>query len=154
VDTVVGGAVEKALQQALGSMENVADSGGTPPDAATKKQMLQEALGKAKEEMFTDAALNGGLDEKQLEMLGKVFDRAGEREMAKLEKTGTVEPKEPLGRGKDKLDPEQTDDTRSRQIMFENLKFKMNMLSEMMQSMSNILNTMHQNAENTIRAIR
>ena len=48
----------------------------------------------------------------------------------------------------------ETDATRSRQMMFEKLKFKMNMLSEMMQAMSAVMNVLHQNAENAIRAIR
>jgi hypothetical protein len=38
--------------------------------------------------------------------------------------------------------------------MFEKLKLQMNRLSEMMQAMSNVLNTLHQTAENAIRAIR
>ena len=38
--------------------------------------------------------------------------------------------------------------------MFETLKLKMTRLSEMMQAMSNILNAVHQTAENAIRSIR
>lgn len=153
VDKVIGGSVEKALQGAAGSIDNIVDAGGTPPSAAQKADILKGALAEQRAQLL-DEAKERGLDDKQAEALGRVFDRAGERELKKLEQTGKVEPHEPPGAGKDSVDPGQTDDTRSRQIMFEKLKFKMNMLSEMMQSMSNILNTMHQNAENTIRAIR
>lgn len=153
VDKVVGGSIEKALQGAAGSIDNIADVGGAPPSPAQKADILKGALAEQRAQLI-DEAKERGLDDKQAAALAKVFDRAGERELAKLAQTGKVEPREPPGAGKDTVDPGQTDDTRSRQIMFENLKFKMNMLSEMMQSMSNILNTMHQNAENTIRAIR
>ncbi|MBI1948121.1 MAG: hypothetical protein HYS27_20695 [Deltaproteobacteria bacterium] len=153
VDKVIGGSVEKALQGAAGSIDNIVDAGGAPPSPAQKADILKGALAEQRAQLL-DEAKERGLDDKQAEALGKVFDRAGERELQKLAQTGKVEPREPPGAGKDSVDPGQTDDTRSRQIMFENLKFKMNMLSEMMQSMSNILNTMHQNAENTIRAIR
>lgn len=153
VQHIIGGSIEKALQGAAGSIENVVDAGGAPPSAAQKADILKGALAEQKSQLL-DEAKERGLDNKQLEGLARVFDRAAERELKKLEATGKVEPREPSGAGKDSVDPGQTDDTRSRQIMFEKLKFKMNMLSEMMQSMSNILNTMHQNAENTIRAIR
>ena len=153
VEKVIGGSVEKALQGAAGSIDNIADAGGAPPSPAQKADILKGALAEQRSQLL-DEAKERGLDDKQAEALGRVFDRAGERELKKLAQTGKVEPREPPGAGKDSVDPGQTDDTRSRQIMFENLKFKMNMLSEMMQSMSGILNTMHQNAENTIRAIR
>ncbi len=153
VQHVVGGSIEKALQGAAGSIENIVDAGGAPPSAAQKADVLKGALAEQRAHLLAEAK-ERGLDDKQLEGLGRVFDRAAERELKKLETTGKVEPREPSGAGKDGVDPGQTDDTRSRQIMFEKLKFKMNMLSEMMQAMSNVLNTMHQNAENTIRAIR
>lgn len=153
VQHVVGGSIEKALQGAAGSIENIVDTGGAPPSTAQKADILKGALAEQRAHLL-DEAKERGFDDKQLEMLGRVFDRAGERELKKLGATGKVEPREPTGSGKDSVDPGQTDDTRSRQIMFEKLKFKMNMLSELMQAMSNVLNTMHQNAENTIRAIR
>lgn len=153
VQHVVGGSIEKALQGAAGSIENITDTGGAPPSAAQKADILKGALAEQRAHLL-DEAKERGFDGKQLDMLGRVFDRAAERELKKAEATGKVEPREPTGAGKDSVDPGQTDDTRSRQIMFEKLKFKMNMLSELMQAMSNVLNTMHQNAENTIRAIR
>ena len=47
---------------------------------------------------------------------------------------------------------ERSHESRSRQIMFETLKLKMTRLSEMMQAMSNILNAVHQTAEDAIRS--
>lgn len=42
----------------------------------------------------------------------------------------------------------------SRALMMEDLKFKMQQLTQMMQALSNVGNTMHQNAKNTIQNIR
>lgn len=44
--------------------------------------------------------------------------------------------------------------TRSRQMLWEELKQLQNELSQVMQALSNILNSMHQNAMNSVRAIR
>jgi hypothetical protein len=48
----------------------------------------------------------------------------------------------------------QLPDPKSRELMFEDLKNMNNLLSQMMQALGNILNSMHQNAMNSIRAIR
>jgi hypothetical protein len=95
-----------------------------------------------------------GFDGPALEALGVSFDHEAGTVRAETQKTGKVTSTEPRGQGTDKVDPTATDESRSRQIMFETLKLKMTRLSEMMQAMSNILNAVHQTAENAIRAIR
>lgn len=149
---IVGGGIDKALQSAAERIETIADQGKSV-SPAEQKQILQDEIAKQRASVAAEAKANG-YDADQQNGLLAAFDRQGARSVETFEKTGKIEPTSPSGAGKDTTDPAQTDDTRSRQLMFEKLKFKMNQLSEMMQAMSNILNTMHQNAENTIRAIR
>lgn len=149
---LVGDALDGALEAARSRIDSAADAGrAATPDA--QRQMLVEEIGRQREVLAKEAKANG-YDETATDGMLRAFDAEAGRRVTSFDKTGQVATDSPRGAGADAVDPTATDDTRSRQLMFEKLKFKMNMLSEMMQAMSNVLNTMHQNAENTIRAIR
>ena len=141
----------QATQKAADRIEEAKDRGAalTPTQ---QQDVLAEELGKASQGLIAEAK-KGGFDDKQLDALAQTFARQGAGAAKQLADKGKLEPTAPGGMGHSD-DPTASDDTRSRQLMFEKLKFKMNMLSEMMQAMSNVLNTLHQNAENAIRAIR
>lgn len=143
--------ITKAKQNAYERITESADRGKElSPDEQQK--VLGEELAKQQVALLKEAKA-AGMDDKQLDALGQAFARQGVKAAEQLKTDGKLEPTNPEGMGKSD-DPTASDDTRSRQLMFEKLKFKMNMLSEMMQAMSNVLNTLHQNAENAIRAIR
>jgi hypothetical protein len=145
------GVVESAQHTTAREFSAAADVGKvlTPEQKQTIWQRnLDAAKGKASTEMQAQgltpdqaAAALSGID---------VFATAAGDE---LQKTGKmVEPDAPSGT--EAVAPTDTNDTRSRQIMFEQLKLRSQAMSEMQQAMSNILNLMHQNAEAAIRAIR
>jgi hypothetical protein len=149
---LVGGAVDRVRNAVSEQLFNEKDAGRTPtPEAA--KQALEGALQHAKGQVLAEGQKNG-YSPAQLEALGAAFEHEAALVRAELEKTGTLQPTEPRGFNTDAVNPTGTDESRSRQIMFETLKLKMTRLSEMMQAMSNILNAVHQTAENAIRAIR
>jgi len=151
-DTLVGGAVDRVKNAVAEQLFNEGDAGRPlSPDAA--KQALEGALQNAKGQVLAEGQKNG-YSPAQLEALGAAFEHEANPVRAELAKTGTLKATEPRGFNTDAANPTGTDESRSRQIMFETLKLKMTRLSEMMQAMSNILNAVHQTAENAIRAIR
>lgn len=141
----------EATQKAADRIDEAKDR-GTEMTPEQQQAVLAEELGKASSGLLTEAK-QAGFDDKQLDALAQTFARQGAGAAKQLASEGKLAPTAPGGMGHTD-DPTASDDTRSRQLMFEKLKFKMNMLSEMMQAMSNVLNTLHQNAENAIRAIR
>jgi hypothetical protein len=153
VDGYVGGAVD-ALKNTLSSdIFNANDTRGQPLSKEAVQKMLDAEQPKAKAKLLADAKAQG-MDDKQLAALGTAFDHEAKALHEEVQKTGNLKATEPRGQGTDVVDPTSTDQSRSRQVMFEKVKLQMNRLSEMMQAMSNILNTLHQTAENAIRAIR
>jgi len=152
LETAVGKPVDDVRKAVSGALYEAKDSGkalGT--DAAMA--VLDKSLGDKKQALLQNAKA-AGYDDGQLQALGAAFDHEAQPLRDELKSTGQLEPGEPKGFGKDSVDPTGTGESRSRQIMFETLKLKMTRLSEMMQAMSNILNALHQTAENAIRAIR
>ena len=152
VDKVVGGVVDN-VRNALSADLFAAEDIGKPMDKATAQAKLTENLKQAKNELTAEAKKNG-FDDAQINALHTAFDHEAKGLHDELGKTGKLSATEPRGQGTDTLDPTATDESRSRQIMFEKLKLSMNRLSAMIQAMSNILNSLHQTAENAIRAIR
>ncbi len=152
VDAVVGGAVDKLKNMIAGDIFNANDVNKPMDKAAVQARLNQEAP-KAKQALLDEAKANG-FDAPALQALATTFDHETKALHEEVQKTGKLVSTEPRGQGTDELDPTATDQSRSRQVMFEKVKLQMNRLSEMMQAMSNILNTLHQTAENAIRAIR
>jgi hypothetical protein len=150
---LIDSSMTDAIRTANDKIKNLEDGGKKKLTKEQKGEILNVQVAVAREEVVQRCRDNG-MSEEQAQAFGHVFDRQADALRNRFERTGKIEPENANGAGMESTDPTETNDTRSRQIMFEQLKFKMNMLSEMMQSMSNILNTMHQNAENTIRAIR
>jgi hypothetical protein len=149
---LVGGAVDRVKNAVSEQLFNEKDA-GRPASPDTAKQVLEGALQNAKGQVLAEGQKNG-YSPAQLEALGAAFEQEANPVRAELAKTGTLQATEPRGFNTDAANPTGTDESRSRQIMFETLKLKMTRLSEMMQAMSNILNAVHQTAENAIRAIR
>jgi len=149
---IVGGAIDGVRNQVSSTAFNAADA-GKPLDKAATQKLLETALPGAKAKVLDDAKAQG-FTAPQLDALGVAFDHEAKGLSDELARTGKLGAADPKGQGADSLDPTATDDSRSRQVMFEKLKLQMNRLSEMMQAMSNVLNTLHQTAENAIRAIR
>jgi hypothetical protein len=149
---LVGGAVDKARNTAAEAAFNTADL-GKPLSKDEALKSLDGHFATARAELLKEAA-GKGFDAPALEALGASFDHEAGAVRGETQKTGKITSTEPRGQGTDAVDPTATDESRSRQIMFETLKLKMTRLSEMMQAMSNILNAVHQTAENAIRAIR
>lgn len=152
VDAVVGGAVDN-LKNSIANRAFTADDTGKKMTGAQVQALLDAEQPKAREKLLGEAKAQG-FDDKQLDALGVSFDNEAKALHDEVKKTGTLTTTEPRGHGKDFADPSATDESRSRQVMFEKVKLQMNRLSEMMQAMSNILNTLHQTAENAIRSIR
>jgi hypothetical protein len=150
---LIDSSMTDAIRTANDKIKNLEDGGKKKLTKEQKGEILNVQVAVAREEVVQRCRDNG-MSEEQAQAFGHVFDRQADALRNRVERAGKIEPENANGAGMESTDPTETNDTRSRQIMFEQLKFKMNMLSEMMQSMSNILNTMHQNAENTIRAIR
>lgn len=150
---LVDSSMAEGISQANGKIKNIEEGGRKKLTKEQKAAVLDEFLA-ARRHDVVQTGLENGLGRAEAEALGTVFDKGADALRARFARTGKMEPENTNGAGMEATDPAETNDTRSRQIMFEQLKFKMNMLSEMMQSMSNILNTMHSNAETTIRAIR
>ena len=121
----------------------IAGSGVEGPAA---EEALQKEFGKVKEELLAGAT-NHTPEEKAA--LSASFDAtaASVAQAPAPEGASTTAPAAAPEAPEGKSD-------RSRQIAFEHLKIMNQQLSEMMQAMSNILNQMHQTAENAIRAIR
>ena len=149
---LVGGAVDKARNSASEQIFNSTDSGDKPTLDASLK-LLDSHFGAARSEVIAEGQKNG-YNAGELEALGTAFDHEAQAVKTEAAAAGKVSSTEPRGQGTDVADQAGTDESRSRQIMFETLKLKMTRLSEMMQAMSNILNAVHQTAENAIRAIR
>jgi hypothetical protein len=150
--TLVGGALDGVRNDVAGKAFDASDA-GKPLDKAATQQLLEQALPGARQKLL-DEAKTQGFAAPQLDALGVAFDQQAKGLGDEVAKTGKLAAANPKGQGADALDPTSTDDSRSRQVMFEKLKLQMNRLSEMMQAMSNVLNTLHQTAENAIRAIR
>jgi hypothetical protein len=150
--SLVGGAVDGVRNQVARQAFDVADT-GKPLDKAGMQQLLGAALPQAKAKLLGEAKAQG-LNAQQQDALGVAFDAEAKGLSDEIARTGKLTAGDPKGQGADALDPTSTDQSRSRQVMFEKLKLQMNRLSEMMQAMSNVLNTLHQTAENAIRAIR
>jgi uncharacterized protein YukE len=150
--TLVGGAIDGLRNQVSGQAFHAADA-GKPLDKASTQKLLEQALPGAKQKLL-DEARTQGFTAPQLEALGVAFDHEAKGLSDEVARSGKLTAADPKGQGADALDPTSTDESRSRQVMFEKLKLQMNRLSEMMQAMSNVLNTLHQTAENAIRAIR
>jgi hypothetical protein len=150
--SIVGGALDGVRNQVSSAAFNAADA-GQPLDKAATQKLLDSALPGAKAKVLDDAKAQG-FTAPQLDALGVAFDHEAKGLTDEVARTGKLTASDPKGQGADALDPTSTDDSRSRQVMFEKLKLQMNRLSEMMQAMSNILNTLHQTAENAIRSIR
>lgn len=151
-ESLVGGAVDRTRNSVSETLYNQRDL-GTAPTPAQAKATLEGSLKEAKEKVLADAKAQG-YDAAQLDALGVAFEKEANPLRTELDKTGKLQTVEPRGFDTDAANPTGTDESRSRQIMFETLKLKMTRLSEMMQAMSNILNAVHQTAENAIRAIR
>jgi hypothetical protein len=151
-DAIVGAAVDGVRNQVASKAFNVADT-GRPLDKAATQQALAQALPGARAKLLDEAGAQG-LNASQLQAVGVAFDAEAKGLSDEIARTGKLTAGDPKGQGADALDPTSTDQSRSRQVMFEKLKLQMNRLSEMMQAMSNVLNTLHQTAENAIRAIR
>lgn len=149
---LVGGAVDRARNAVSEALYNQKDS-GQKPTPAQARATLEGTLGNAKAQVLAEAQRQG-FSPAQLEALGVTFDQEAAPLRKELAETGKLQTVEPRGFDTDAANPTGTDESRSRQIMFETLKLKMTRLSEMMQAMSNILNAVHQTAENAIRAIR
>ncbi len=148
---LVGGAVDKARDKTFGTLFSMKNERGQQPSSAEAVAMLDKDLAAGRSELLKEAA-SKGFDNNALEALGVAFDHEAKPLREEAATTGTVT--STSGLGTDNADATGTDESRSRQIMFETLKLKMTRLSEMMQAMSNILNAVHQTAENAIRAIR
>ncbi len=153
VDAIVGGAVDGLKNTVSADIFNANDTRAQPLDKAAMHKLIDAEQPKAKQKLLAEAKAKG-FDDAQLNALGTAFDHEAKSVHEEVEKTGKLAPTEPRGQGTDAADPTATDQSRSRQVMFEKVKLQMNRLSEMMQAMSNILNTLHQTAENAIRAIR
>jgi hypothetical protein len=151
-ESLVGGAVDRSRNAVSEALYNQTDIGKAPTPAQAKAT-LEGTLKDAKAQVMAEAK-SQGYDAAQLEALGVAFENEANPLRAELEKTGKLQTVEPRGFNTDVANPTGTDESRSRQIMFETLKLKMTRLSEMMQAMSNILNAVHQTAENAVRAIR
>jgi len=151
-ESLVGGAVDRTRNAVSETLYNQRDL-GTAPTPAQAKATLEGSLKEAKAKVLADAKAEG-YDAAQLDALGVAFEKEANPLRTELDKTGKLQTVEPRGFDTDAANPTGTDESRSRQIMFETLKLKMTRLSEMMQAMSNILNAVHQTAENAIRAIR
>jgi hypothetical protein len=151
-DAVVGQAVDQARNRVAEKLMNASDV-GKPLDKEASQKVLAQDLAQTREKVLGDAKGNG-FQAAQLDALGVAFDHEAKGLSDEIARTGKLKATEPRGQGTDAADPTATDESRSRQVMFEKLKLQMNRLSEMMQAMSNVLNTLHQTAENTIRAIR
>lgn len=151
-DSLVGGAVDRSRNAVSEALYNQRDS-GVAPTPAQAQATLAASLKEAKAKVLQEAKAQGH-DPAQLEALGVAFDKEAAPLHTELDKTGKLATVEPRGFDTDVANPTGTDESRSRQIMFETLKLKMTRLSEMMQAMSNILNAVHQTAENAIRSIR
>lgn len=149
---VIGNAVD-TVRNLVADKAFGANDINKPLDKPELQKLLDTELKKAKEKLQAEGKAAGWTDE-QLGALGAVFDGDAKALHEELNKTGKIEASEPRGQGTDHADPMETNNSRSRQVMFEKVKLQMNRLSEMMQAMSNILNTLHQTAENAIRAIR
>jgi hypothetical protein len=149
---VIGNAVD-TVRNLVADKAFGANDINKPLGKAELQTLLDAELKKAKEKLQAEGKAAGWTDE-QLGALGAVFDGDAKALKEELNKTGKLEASEPRGQGTDHADPMETNNSRSRQVMFEKVKLQMNRLSEMMQAMSNILNTLHQTAENAIRAIR
>ncbi|MBM4280092.1 MAG: hypothetical protein FJ137_04850 [Deltaproteobacteria bacterium] len=150
--SLVDGAVDGVRNQVARQAFDVADT-GRPLDKAGLQQLLGAALPAAKAKLLGEAKAQG-MNAQQQDALGVAFDAEAKGLSDEVARTGKLTAGDPKGQGADALDPTSTDQSRSRQVMFEKLKLQMNRLSEMMQAMSNVLNTLHQTAENAIRAIR
>lgn len=153
VNGFVGGHVDGLRNAVSADIFNANDTRGQPIDKAAAQKLLDAELPKAKQKMLDEAKAQG-FDQNQLAGLAQTFDHEAKPLADEIAKTGKLQATEPRGLGTDSVDPTSTDQSRSRQVMFEKVKLQMNRLSEMMQAMSNILNTLHQTAENAIRAIR
>ncbi len=151
-ENLVGGAVDRSRNAVSEALYNQRDVGKAPTPAQAKAT-LEGTLKDARAQVMAEAR-SQGYDAAQLEALGVAFDKEAQPLRTELETTGKLQTCEPRGFDTDVANPTGTDESRSRQIMFETLKLKMTRLSEMMQAMSNILNAVHQTAENAIRAIR
>lgn len=153
VDGIVGGAVDKLKNDLAGDIFNANDVAKQPMTKAAVQKLLDTEQPKARQKLLDEAKAKG-FDAPGLDALGASFDHEAKALHAEVATTGKLVATEPRGQGTDDVDPTSTDQSRSRQVMFEKVKLQMNRLSEMMQAMSNILNTLHQTAENAIRAIR
>ncbi|MDP2341445.1 MAG: hypothetical protein Q8O67_10825 [Deltaproteobacteria bacterium] len=153
VDAVVGGAVDNLKNRLAGVIFDTNDTSPQPMSKEAVQKLLDTEQPKAKAKLMEEAKAKG-FDAPALDALSTSFDHEAKSLHAEVQKTGTLLASEPRGQGTDQVDPTSTDQSRSRQVMFEKVKLQMNRLSEMMQAMSNILNTLHQTAENAIRAIR
>ena len=153
LDNLAGGAVDALKNTLAGDIFNANDVSKQPMSKAAVQQLLDTEQPKAKAKLLAEAKANG-FDAAAVDALGTVFDHEAKALHEEVAKTGKLMATEPRGQGADDVDPTATDQSRSRQVMFEKVKLQMNRLSEMMQAMSNILNTLHQTAENAIRAIR
>ena len=153
VDAVVGGAVDALKNSLAGQIFDKNDTSAQPMSRADVQKLLETEQPKAKAKLMGEAKAKG-FDDDAVAALGTSFDHEAKALHEEVAKTGKLMATEPRGQGTDDVDPTSTDQSRSRQVMFEKVKLQMNRLSEMMQAMSNILNTLHQTAENAIRAIR
>ncbi len=149
---LIGGAIDKARNGASEKLFNTVDS-GKKPSLDESLDLLDKHMGAARAGVLAEGA-KAGYSPAEMEALGTAFDHEATGVRAAAKSDGKVTSTEPRGLGTDIADQTGTDESRSRQIMFETLKLKMTRLSEMMQAMSNILNAVHQTAENAIRAIR
>jgi len=150
-DHLVGGAVDKARDQTFGTLFSAKNERGEQPTAAQTVELLEKDLASSRAALLKEGVANG-YEPAHLEAMGAAFDHQAKTLRDEAATTGTI--KSSTGLGTDSADALGTDESRSRQIMFETLKLKMSRLSEMMQAMSNILNSVHQTAENAVRAIR
>ena len=150
VDSFMSGHVDALKDAVAADIMNANDIRDKPIDKAAAQQLLADELPKAKQKMLDEAKAEG-FNDSELTALGTTFDHQAKPLADEIAKTGKLTNSRGAGQ---EYDPNETDQGRSRQVMFEKVKLQMNRLSEMMQAMSNILNTLHQTAENAIRAIR
>lgn len=153
VQSIVGGAVDKVHNDVANAIFDKNDVSAQKMTKAEVQKLLETELPKGRAALLAEGKAQG-MDDKALEALSVSFDHEAKALHEEVAAKGTLLAKEPRGQGTDAVDPTSTDQSRSRQVMFEKVKLQMNRLSEMMQAMSNILNTLHQTAENAIRAIR
>lgn len=148
---LVDGAVETAREKTFGTLFSAKNERNEVLTAPQIMKTLEGDLAASRSALLKEAAANGH-EPAQLEAMGAAFDQRAQNLRDEAHATGTISSRS--GLGADSADALGTDESRSRQIMFEALKLKMSRLSEMMQAMSNILNSVHQIAENAVRAIR